>query len=149
MEITVLRKDFTDISTVGDFLINDNFYYYSLEDKDCQRRADGVIESWSQRMKVPAKSAIPYGRYEVVINFSNRFQRMMPLLLNVPSFERIRIHNGNTAEDTEGCILIGYTKDNNFIGNSKSAFNNFMSLLTQVLKKEKVWLSITGQIIGA
>ena len=148
MEIEVKRKFFTEESTVGDFFIDGCFYYFSLEDTDRQMKGEGLIIPWEKKLKVYGKTAIPYGRYEVVVNYSNRFKRLMPLLLNVPDYEGIRIHNGNTAEDTEGCILIGHTKSKDFIGNSKSAFNGFMNLLTSTLKREKVWLSITGQMIG-
>jgi hypothetical protein len=53
------------------------------------------------------RSAIPEGRYAVVITYSPKLEQWLPLLLNVPKFSGIRIHAGNTAEDTEGCILVG------------------------------------------
>ena len=137
MKLDLIRKEFTAISTIGDLLIDGKFYCYTLEDMYREKKIKGV-------------TAIPYGKYEVIINFSNRFQKPMPLLLNVKGFDGIRIHSGNTAEHTEGCILIGFTKSKDFIGNSRSAFNQFMPKLRTDLKQGKVFIEITREpIIGA
>ena len=137
MELSLIRKEFTTKSTIGDLLIDGKFYSFTLEDMYRDKKIKGV-------------TAIPYGTYEVIINFSNRFQRPMPLLLNVPGFDGIRIHNGNKAEHTEGCILVGFTKGKDFIGNSKSAFIQFMPKLQAGLKTGKVFIEITREpIIGA
>jgi hypothetical protein len=70
------------------------------------------------------------GSYEVVIDDSSRFKSLMPHILNVPNFEGIRIHSGNTDKDTEGCILLGTTwAGGDFIGNSRVAFANFFTQL--------------------
>lgn len=132
MNILLTRKEFTDNSTIGDFLLDSEFFCYSLED---------VV----REQKIPGKTAIPEGKYRVVINQSNRFRRAMPLLLDVPNFEGVRIHNGNTAEDTEGCILLGFTKSKDFIGKSTAAFNKFFDLLYMSLRDEECWLEITSE----
>jgi hypothetical protein len=122
MQLTIIRKDFTDISTIGDFLMDGQPFpkkpMYSLEDKDRQIQPDGSIIPWTPDLKIKGETAIPYGVYEVITNHSNRFNKVMPLLLDVPNFDGIRIHNGSFAGDTEGCPLIGHVKAKDFIGQS-------------------------------
>lgn len=142
MELSIIRKKFTRHSTIGDILINGIRYYYSLEDQDRQRQSDGSILPWTRALKIYGETAIPYGRYEVITNYSNRFKRVMPLLMNVPDFDGIRIHAGNTDQDTHGCPLIGFTKDNDFIGQSRQAFNDFMPRLVAALKRGKVFINV-------
>jgi hypothetical protein len=110
MQITVKRLYKTDTSTIGELLIDGVFECFTLED----------IE---RPVKIKAETAIPKGTYKVIINESNRFKRLMPLLLNVPNFEGVRIHSGNTNHDTEGCILVGQTRNKNYIGQSRKAFD--------------------------
>ncbi len=110
MKITVKRIHKTDISTIGELYIDGIFECYTLED----------IE---REVKIKCETAIPKGTYKVIINQSNRFKKLMPLLLNVPNFEGVRIHSGNTNHDTEGCILVGQTRSKNFIGQSRKAFD--------------------------
>ena len=109
MQITVKRLHKTNTSTIGELLIDGLFECYTLED----------IE---RPVKIKAETAIPKGTYKVIINQSNRFKRLMPLLLNVPNFEGVRIHAGNTNHDTEGCILVGRTRSKDFIGQSRKAY---------------------------
>jgi len=94
-------------------------------------------------VKIKAITAIPYGKYEVIINFSNRFQKYMPLLLNVPNYEGVRIHAGNTKHDTEGCILVGSSKSLNFIGGSRVTFASLFTRMKKLEKKEKIFINIT------
>jgi len=129
MKLELIRKEFTEMSTIGDLLIDGEFFCYTLEDTVRDKKINGV-------------TAIPYGTYEVIINFSNRFQKPMPLLLNVPNFEGIRIHSLNTSDQTEGCIGIGFTKGNNYIGQSRKAFNELMPVLQKALKNGKVFIEI-------
>ena len=76
-------------------------------------------ESGKIALKQKGKTAIPEGSYPVAVTWSPRFKRWLPLLLGVPKFEGIRIHAGNTAEDTQGCILVGENKKVGMVVNSR------------------------------
>lgn len=86
--------------TIGRLYIDDIYFCDTLEDtiRDISENGEG---------KIYGKTAIPSGKYNVVMSMSSRFKRILPLLQNVPHFEGIRIHSGNTHEDTHGCILVG------------------------------------------
>ncbi|MDN5752560.1 MAG: DUF5675 family protein [Nitrosospira sp.] len=129
MELRVERTDFSESSTIGRLYVDDQFECYTLEDK-------------VRPVKIKGKTAIPAGRYEVVINQSQRFGRLLPLFLNVPNFEGVRIHPGNTAADTEGCILVGETKNEGFVGQSKVAFERLFSKLKTASETEKIFIEI-------
>lgn len=131
MELLLKRKWFTDKSTIGELSVNGAFECYTLEDK-------------VRTVKIAGRTAIPAGRYEVAVNFSNRFQKLMPLLLNVPNFEGIRIHSGNTQDDTDGCILVGKTRDTDFVGNSRSTFAALFAKIRAAVTSEKVFIRIDG-----
>lgn len=118
--------------TVGKLYINDIFECFTLED---------VIRD----VKIYGQTAIPYGKYKVIINQSVRFKRALPLLLNVPNFEGIRIHTGNKTADTEGCILVGTmrTKDG-MVLNSKIAFDKLFEKMVIAFKnKTPITIEIT------
>jgi len=113
MQITIKRLHKTDTSTIGELLIDGLFECYTLEDVE-------------RTVKIKNETAIPKGTYKVIINESNRFKRLLPLLLNVPNFEGVRIHSGNSNHDTEGCILVGQTIQANYIGQSRKAFDKLL-----------------------
>lgn len=117
MKLELIREPSNAEATLGKLYIDGKFFCDTLED----------IERVT---KVYGKTAIPKGHYKVIINKSTRFGKLTPLLLNVPNFEGVRIHSGNTAEDTDGCILVGNKGNNNWIGNSRNTFNKLMEKLT-------------------
>ena len=130
MEITLIRQYLSVKSTISKVSVNGVFFGYALEDP-------------VRAIKEQGKTAIPYGFYPVIINHSERFKRAMPLLLNVPNFQGVRIHAGNTAEDTEGCILVGFDRGNNVIGKSKAAFDALFERISLALSAgDKVYCSI-------
>lgn len=94
--------------------------------------------------KVPGRTAIPEGRYRVLITKSYRFQRWLPILLDVPGFSGIRIHAGNTSGDTAGCILPGYNRKKGMVVNSRSALQKVMFEITAAIDRgEEVWITIS------
>ena len=82
-----------------------------LEDENGVKICDTLEPTWRNykggELKVTRKSAVPEGTYPVVVTKSKKFGKYLPLLVGVPGFEGIRIHSGNTVNDTEGCILVG------------------------------------------
>ena len=144
MELLLKRKYFTQNSTVSDLSVDGVFFCNVLEDVD--RALDSQMGKerigW---LKQYGKTAIPYGRYEVIISYSNRFKKYLPLLVNVPGYDGIRIHPGNYHTDTEGCLLPGTYSPSvpDFVGKSKVAFDSLMSVLKDAEKKEKIFITVT------
>ena len=139
MRLKLNRIQFTEKSTIGELWVNDD------EDRFCFTLEDMVRPPG---VKIAGKTAIPPGQYEIIINWSQRFKRPMPLLLDVPSFEGVRIHAGNTSEDTEGCILVGFNRSPDFVGNSRGAFDALFAVISRVLN-EKETVSISIRPFGA
>lgn len=141
MELLLNRRIYSPNSTIGNLQVNNVFQCFTLEDVDRDKNKDGDLNDTGEA-KVFGKTAIPRGRYEVMISYSNRFKKVLPLLLNVPSFKGIRIHSGNKPEDTDGCILVGNTTSKDFIGESRLAFADIMLKLEIASIKEKIYITV-------
>lgn len=142
MEIRINRIARKEDYTIGKLYINGTYFCDTLEDTE-RGLADPMDIDEILAKKVKAQTAIPTGKYDVILSFSPRFKRVLPLLLNVKGFEGIRIHPGNTAEDTEGCLLVGENKEKGKVLNSRATFERLMAILLGCeKKKEKVTITI-------
>ena len=141
MEITLNRILRTEKSTIGEIKVNGEHECWSLEDRD-RGLTQNTDKLQISAIKVHGKTAIPTGRYQVVITFSNRFKKPLPLLLNVPGFEGIRIHPGNTEADSSGCILTGTSYDTDRVNNSRVAFYDLFEKIETAAKTEKIYITI-------
>jgi len=130
------RKWFSPKSTIGELYegADPKSLCYTLEDK---LRVN--------EPKVTGKTCIPPGRYEIVINFSKRFGKSMPLLLNVPGFDGIRFHSGNTDANTEGCILVGSGREPDLIWGGRSVFPKLYTQLEMWCRTGKVFIEVVQE----
>lgn len=136
MKLKLVRDTFTDKSTIGQLSIDDEFSSYTLEDADRKLEDGGT--------KIYGKTCIPRGTYQVIVDFSPKYNKEMPHVMNVPGYEGVRIHVGNRPEDTEGCILVGSTKSKDFVGNSKVTFDKLMEMLEKAYaRNETITLEIS------
>ncbi|KAA3691596.1 hypothetical protein F3F88_19700, partial [Bacteroides salyersiae] len=123
--------------TIGDLLIDGNFFCNTIEDKvrslplACPNTSKGI--ACKCKGKVYAQTAIPAGIYKVTMKYSPKFKRRLPLLHNVPHFIGILIHSGTTEKDSAGCIIIGVNSVKGKVLNSR----NTSDALNLLLEKEK------------
>lgn len=137
MELLVQREPTIQDFTPGTLHVNGEEECVTLE--DVVREITGQpVASW----KIAGNTAIPAGRYRLVIDESKRFGKPMPHVLDVPGFDGIRIHIGNVAVDTEGCLLVGQVHTAAGIGASTAAFNTLVPKLQAALGGgEEVWIT--------
>lgn len=134
MKLELYRSDFHPDCTIGRLFVDSVFECWTLEDTV---RAPGV--------KVKGETAIPAGTYRVVVDHSHRFCRMMMHVLDVPMFDGIRIHAGNTAADTEGCILVGTNRAERAVLHSRDALAALQPKAESALARgEEVTLTIVN-----
>jgi len=136
MLLTLDRQPSWRDTTLGLLWVGGAFQCYALEDQV------------RHGAKIPGVTAIPAGRYRVDITWSPRFGRRLPVLLDVPGFDGVRIHPGNTAADTEGCILVGrLVVDATRIAESAAAFADLFALLEAgVANDEGCWIDIVDPL---
>ena len=139
--MVLTRRWLTTNSSIGILSINGIEYCYTLED---------VVRAANEG-KVWGKTAIPYGTYNVSMTKSGiayKFETingLLPLLNKVPGFTGIRIHPGSHQGHTWGCVLVGYTRGNDFIGRSKDCFRDLYKLLYEAhLKGWPMQMKVTN-----
>ncbi|MDR3244656.1 MAG: DUF5675 family protein [Elusimicrobiota bacterium] len=125
MKLLLKRVARKDTYTIGKLYIDDNYFCDTLEDT--------VRDLSNPDNKVYGQTAIPAGNYQVRLTLSNRFKVVLPELLNVPLFEGIRIHAGNTTADTDGCILVGKNKEVGKVLDSKDTLKRLLDIMPKML----------------
>jgi hypothetical protein len=130
MELLLARQPSNEVCTHGDLYIDDVWECYTLED---------VV----REVKIKGKTAIPAGRYRVTMENSPRFGPNTLTVNSVPNFIGVRIHGGNTAEQTEGCPLVGQERFTSSIGRSQLALKPLKEKVKRALDaRETVWLTV-------
>ncbi len=120
MKLLVRRIALQPTYTIGKLYIDGEYFCDTLEDR---------VRDLSREAKVVGQTAIPEGRYMVSVTMSPRFGRLLPLLHDVPQFTGVRIHSGNTAKDTQGCILVGYNREKGKVLDSRATEKRLVELM--------------------
>lgn len=140
MKLTLKRIALRPTYTIGKLYIDDAYFCDTLEDTVRDTNKSGKFDNGEQKIK--GKTAIPYGTYEIKWTYSPRFKKYTPQLMNVPSFEGIRVHAGNTSADTEGCLILGENKQVGKVLNSRATINKFYPIIKEACSKGKVTIEI-------
>lgn len=140
MEIVVKRIALKPTYTIGKLYIDGEYFCDTLEDTVRDLNKNGKFDNGEK--KVYGETAIPYGKYEIKWTYSPRFKRYTPQLTNVPSFDGIRIHSGNSSKNSSGCLLLGENKQVGKVLNSKATINKFYPIIKQACSKGKVTIEI-------
>jgi len=129
MKLELKRHFLSPEYTIGIMLIDGVYFCDTLEDT-------------VREYKIKHETAIPAGTYRVILTMSQRFKKIMPLLLDVPGFDGIRIHSGNTKADTSGCILVGKNTKPGMVLESRDTFNKLMVILS---KQKEITITVSNE----
>lgn len=128
MNIKIIRTAKKNDYTIGHLYINGDYMCDTLEDKDRGLKQTDNI-AYIKAKKIFGQTAIPTGIYKVTITYSPKFKKYLPLINDVKGFTGIRIHSGNTANDTEGCILVGRNDYKAMVTHSKETLQELMDII--------------------
>lgn len=140
MKLTLKRIALRPTYTIGKLYIDDVYFCDTIEDTVRDLNKNGKFDNGEK--KIHSKTAIPYGTYEIKWTYSPRFKKYTPQLMNVPLFEGIRIHAGNTSADTEGCLILGKNKQVGKVLNSRDTINKFYPIIKEACSNGKVTIEI-------
>ena len=147
MELVLTRIAKRKTYTIGRLAIikevSEEYKTYEEEEFFCDTLEPTWRDYANGAYKVKGRSAIPEGRYAVVISFSPKFEQWLPILLGVPNFSGIRIHAGNTSADTEGCILVGKNKIVGQLVDSRIWLHRLKKKIVEAKDRgEAVWITV-------
>lgn len=141
MKLELKRRFLGKSYTIGSLSIDGKKFCDTLEDRVRDLNKNGVFDG--DEKKVYGETAIPYGTYDVVVDYSPKFKRELPRLQNVRHFEGILIHRGNTAEDSAGCILVGENEVKGKVINSTPYEKELVRILKEAQdRKEPITIKI-------
>lgn len=142
MTLRVIREPSIGGTTVGVLFVDGRHFGFTLEDEIREVSGQPVF-TW----KVAGATAIPAGRYRLTLTESPRFGRVLPLLNDVPGFDGIRIHPGNTAGDTDGCVLVGKARAGAALQQSRAACDDLIAMMTAAMSRgESAWMLIENPL---
>ena len=140
MELKLIRDKFTATATTGMLFVDGKIFGFVLEDID---RGLDSADPESLKKKEKGQTAIPIGRYRVRFTWSPKYGRDMLAVVDVPAYQGIRVHSGNKAEHTEGCLLPGTKRSQNTVGNSRAAVNWLEAAIRQEeAQNRETWITI-------
>jgi len=151
MELILKRIAKRKTYTIGRLYIREQVMDEYLPGYEDRYFCDTLEPTWRDyehgAYKVKGRSAIPEGRYAVVISWSPKFKQWLPILLGGPDFNRkwqgIRIHAGNTAKDTEGCILVGQNREVGKVLDSRKWLYELKQKIVEAKDRgEPVWITV-------
>ena len=139
MKLKLVRKYRKETYTIGKLYVDGVYFCDVIEDRD-----RGLDDSMSLAdimvKKRYGETAIPYGTYKIEITYSPKYKRMMPLIKDVKGFGGIRIHSGNTAKDTLGCLIVGKNTKVGMVTESRATYNKLFALMKD---KKDISIEIT------
>lgn len=142
MELKLKRIFFSETYTIGKLYINDVYFCDTIEDVNRDKNKDGDLSDVGEG-KVMHKTCIPFGNYDVIVNQSTRFKRLLPRILNVPHFDGILIHNGVDENSSSGCIIVGKNTTKGKLTESTNYMNLLTDKLLEAQKKEQIKIYIS------
>ena len=128
MKIKVDRIYKGESYTIGKMYLNGEYFCDTLEDA-------------IRPVKIPNETAIPAGTYKVEVTYSPRFKRNLPLLIDVPNYTGIRIHNGSNKDHTSGCILVGFNTSKGILSDSRKISDQLTNLLKSLSEPVEIEIS--------
>lgn len=128
MKIKVDRIYKGESYTIGKMYLNGEYFCDTLEDA-------------IRPVKIPNETAIPAGTYKVEVTYSPRFKRNLPLLVDVPNYTGIRIHNGSNKDHTSGCILVGFNTSKGILSDSRKISDQLTNLLKSLSEPIEIEIS--------
>lgn len=152
MEIKTDRKYKKETYTVSNMFVDGVWFCNVIEDRDRGLRSDQPI-SYIRKVKVPSETAIPSGRYRVILSvqsakFSKKSKYMwckgfLPRVMGVPGFDGILIHAGTSAADSAGCLIVGMNTEKGKVTSSMVTLKKlYEKMQAAVQAKETIWLTV-------